>query len=125
MEEKAALCPVCGSTTPCHVNYDRDLVFYHCPVCGNYQLGAYWQDFDKNHLAAFLAHNAYDSANDFEQRYYSTVSKEVCDQLQPVIQLCQEGVQLHFDIAQKNAIIWASVEDIPERLRKRILATIE
>ncbi len=43
----------------------------------------------------------------------------------PVIQLCQEGVQLHFDIAQKNTIMWASVEDIPERLRKRIIATIE
>lgn len=85
MEEKTISCPVCGTTTPCHVNYDRDLVFYRCPVCGKYQLGAYWQErnhFDMNHLAAFLAHNAYASADDFEQRYYTTVSKEICDELQ-------------------------------------------
>ncbi len=35
-----------------------------------------------NHLAAFLAHNAYDATDDFERRYYTTVSKEICDQLQ-------------------------------------------
>ena len=34
-----------------------------------------------NHLAAFLAHNAY-PASDFEQRYYTTASREVCDELQ-------------------------------------------
>jgi len=85
MEDKTISCPVCGATTSCHVNHDRYLTFYHCPVCGNYQLGAYWQErnhFNKNHLAAFLAHNAYDSADDFEQRYYSTASKEICGQLQ-------------------------------------------
>lgn len=85
MKEKTISCPVCGTTTPCHVNYDRALVFYCCPVCGKYQLGPYWQErnhFDMNHLAAFLAHNAYASADDFEQRYYTTVSKEICDELQ-------------------------------------------
>lgn len=85
MEEKTTSCPVCGTTTPCHVNYDRDLVFYSCPVCGKYQLGAYWKErnhFDMNHLAAFLAHNAYNSADKFENRYYTTVSKEICDELQ-------------------------------------------
>ncbi len=85
MEEKTVSCPVCGSTTLCHVDCDRHLTLYHCPVCGNYQLGAYWQErshFNKNHLAAFLAHNAYDSADNFEQRYYSTASKEICNQLQ-------------------------------------------
>ena len=85
MEEKTTSCPVCGTTTPCYVNYDRDLVFYRCPVCGKYQLGVYWQErnhFDMNHLAAFLAHNAYDSADEFENRYYTTASKEICDELQ-------------------------------------------
>jgi len=84
MEVKTTSCPICGATTPCHADYDRDLVFYRCPICGKYQLGAYWQErnhFDMNHLAAFLAHNAYDSADDSEQRCYSTVSKEICDQL--------------------------------------------
>lgn len=67
------------------MNYDRDLVFYRCPVCGRYQLGAYWKErnhFDMNHLVAFLAHNAFDSENDLENRYYTTVSKEICDELQ-------------------------------------------
>lgn len=85
MEEKKISCPVCGTQTPCHVNYDRDLVFYRCPVCGKYQLGAYWQErnhFNMNHLAAFLAHNAYDPTDDFERRYYTTASKEICEELQ-------------------------------------------
>lgn len=85
MEGKTTSCPVCGTITPCYVNYDRDLVSYRCPVCGRYQLGAYWKErnhFDMNHLAAFLAHNAFESENDFENRYYTTVSKEVCDELQ-------------------------------------------
>ena len=31
----------------------------------------------------------------------------------------------HFDIAQKNTIIWEQEEDIPLRLKNRIDATIE
>lgn len=85
MEEKTTLCPVCGTTTPCHVNYDRDLIFYRCPVCGKYQVGAYWKErghFNMNHLAAFLAYNAYNPADDFERRYYTTAEKEICNELQ-------------------------------------------
>ena len=84
MEEKTTPCPVCGTETTISINYDRDLIFYHCPVCGQYQVGASWKErchFNMNHLAAFLAHNAY-PANDFEQRYYTTASKEICDELQ-------------------------------------------
>lgn len=84
MEEQTISCPVCGVATPFSINHDRNLLFYHCPVCGNYQVGAYWKDrchFDMNHLAAFLAHNAYDAADDFELRYYTTVNKEICDEL--------------------------------------------
>ncbi len=43
----------------------------------------------------------------------------------PVIQLCKRHVQLHFDIAQKNTIMWDAEEDIPERLTNRIKATID
>lgn len=42
----------------------------------------------------------------------------------PVIQLCQKDTKLHFDIAQKNTIIWENEEDIPLRLTNRIKATI-
>lgn len=42
-----------------------------------------------------------------------------------VIQLCKKGVSLHFDIAQKNTIIWETENEIVERLKNRIKATIE
>lgn len=54
----------------------------------------------------------------FEEGYAMGLGK-------PVIQLCSENTKLHFDLAQKNTIMWANEEDIPERLCKRILATIE
>lgn len=54
----------------------------------------------------------------FEEGYAMGLGK-------PVIQLCKKRVKLHFDIAQKNTIIWASETDIPERLKERIDATIE
>ena len=43
----------------------------------------------------------------------------------PVIQLCQKDKKLHFDIAQKNTIMWDTEADIPERLKNRIKATID
>ena len=43
----------------------------------------------------------------------------------PVIQLCQKDQQLHFDIAQKNTIMWDIEESIPEQLSNRIKATID
>lgn len=84
MEETTISCPVCGATTLFHVNHDRLLTFYCCPACGKYQVGVYWKEhghFNMNHLAAFLVHNAYDSADDFEKRYYTTASKKICDEL--------------------------------------------
>ena len=54
----------------------------------------------------------------FEEGYAMGLGK-------PVIQLCKRGVELHFDIAQKNTVMWATEDDIPELLRKRIVATIE
>lgn len=54
----------------------------------------------------------------FEEGYAMGVGK-------PVIQLCKCGTELHFDIAQKNTIMWSDENDIPERLSNRIRATIE
>lgn len=54
----------------------------------------------------------------FEEGYAMGLGK-------PVIQLCKKGVRLHFDIAQKNTIMWAEEDDIPERLTNRIKATID
>lgn len=54
----------------------------------------------------------------FEEGYAMGLGK-------PVIQLCKQDTELHFDIAQKNTIIWRDENDIPEKLCNRILATID
>lgn len=54
----------------------------------------------------------------FEEGYAMGLGKEV-------IQLCKNGIDLHFDIAQKNTIIWDTEDDIPDRLYNRIKATID
>lgn len=54
----------------------------------------------------------------FEEEYAMGLGK-------PVIQLCKRGTSLHFDIAQKNTIMWDAEEDIPQKLCNRIKATIE
>ena len=54
----------------------------------------------------------------FEEGYAMGVGK-------PVIQLCKKDTSLHFDIAQKNTIIWSSEDEVTERLTNRIKATID
>lgn len=54
----------------------------------------------------------------FEEGYAMGLGK-------PVIQLCKKGTVLHFDIAQKNTIMWDAEEDIIDYLYNRIKATID
>lgn len=54
----------------------------------------------------------------FEEGYAMGIGK-------PVIQLCKQDTKLHFDIAQKNTIIWENEDQIPEKLANRIKATID
>lgn len=54
----------------------------------------------------------------FEEGYAMGLGK-------PVIQLCQKGKTLHFDIAQKNTIMWETEESIPLMLKNRNMATID
>ena len=54
----------------------------------------------------------------FEEGYAMGLGKQV-------IQLCKKDTQLHFDIAQKNTIMWQTESDIPEQLYNRIKATID
>jgi hypothetical protein len=44
----------------------------------------------------------------------------------PVIFMCREGDELHFDIRQYNCIFWKAdaLENAQARLRNRILATL-
>ena len=54
----------------------------------------------------------------FEEGYAMGLGKSV-------IQLCKKGIQLHFDIAQKNTIMWEAEEEIVGKLKNRIKATID
>lgn len=54
----------------------------------------------------------------FEEGYAMGLGKTV-------IQLCQKDARLHFDIAQKNTIMWDTEDSIPFILKNRILATID
>lgn len=56
----------------------------------------------------------------FEEGYAMGLGKTI-------IQLCnsEKMKELHFDIAQKNTIVWEKEENIPELLEHRIFATIE
>ena len=54
----------------------------------------------------------------FEEGYAMGLGK-------PVIQLCKKNTTLHFDIAQKNTIMWTTEDEIPEKLCNRIKATID
>lgn len=54
----------------------------------------------------------------FEEGYAMGLGK-------PVIQLCKKDTKLHFDIAQKNTIIWETEDEVPEKLTNRIKATID
>ncbi|MGN1119179.1 MAG: hypothetical protein ACI4Q4_02400, partial [Oscillospiraceae bacterium] len=67
-------------------------------------------------VVAELTHN--NNGAYFEEGYALGIGK-------PVIQLCKKGVNLHFDIAQKNTIFWEREEEISQRLTARINATIE
>lgn len=71
---------------------------------------------DSKFVVADLTHQ--NNGAYFEEGYAMGLGK-------PVIQLCKNGVKLHFDIAQKNTIIWETESDIPERLTNRIKATID
>ncbi len=54
----------------------------------------------------------------FEEGYAMGLGKTV-------IQLCKKDTKLHFDIAQKNTIMWETESEIPLKLKNRITATID
>lgn len=71
---------------------------------------------DSKFVVADLTHQ--NNGAYFEEGYAMGIGK-------PVIQLCQKDTKLHFDIAQKNTIMWDTEGDIPHRLTNRIRATID
>lgn len=74
------LCPVCGIEAIYSVDYDRNRVFFGCPVCGSYELGAYDSSkLNYNYLLSYLVYHRL-KYNEFEYRYHTTLDKEACDQ---------------------------------------------
>lgn len=71
---------------------------------------------DSKFVVAELTHQ--NNGAYFEEGYAMGLGK-------PVIQLCKHGSKLHFDIAQKNTILWDTEDDIPLKLANRIKATID
>lgn len=71
---------------------------------------------DSKFVVADLSHQ--NNGAYFEEGYAMGLGK-------PVIQLCKKDVKLHFDIAQKNTIMWVNESDIPQLLENRIKATID
>lgn len=70
-------CPICDTETIYHPDYDRNLVFYSCPVCGRFQLDAF-EKLNYNHLASYLLYNGFRHGL-FEYRYHTVLDKETCD----------------------------------------------
>ncbi len=74
-------CPVCGSLASVHQDYDSFCVFYMCPVCGRFEITYSGIDLINNpRLLSFLFYNRFLDDNITEYRYYTTLSKEKCDE---------------------------------------------
>lgn len=76
-------CPICDSECHIYPDYNRNMIFYVCPVCGRYELGYLFfhntkEVIDRNHVASYLCHNRF-SDKDYEYRYHTTLDKEICD----------------------------------------------
>ena len=75
--EKKINCPICNNETLSYPDYDKNTVFYTCPVCGRFELDVFHK-INHNHLAAYLAHNCFNHGM-IEYRYHTTLDKELCD----------------------------------------------
>lgn len=75
------VCPVCGyPSAEKNETISNDL--YLCPICGRYEIeksGADLSEYNLNHLASYLAYNGFHD-NDKENRFFTTKSKEICDE---------------------------------------------
>ena len=79
---KMGKCLVCGSQATSSPNYTTDRVFYECPVCGRFDLGAsdILREMNYNRLAPYLLYNRFDHQLAIEYRYHTTLDKDTCDQ---------------------------------------------
>lgn len=76
--EKIVKCPVCDTKIVCYPDYNSELIFYTCPICGRFQLDSF-EKLDLNHLASYLLYNGFRSGNRLEYRYHTVLDKDTCD----------------------------------------------
>ena len=96
-------CPVCGSFSDEYLLGPlNDLMFYDCPVCGQYELKSFvpFNGLDKNHLASYLFYHRFlEQGNQSEYRYHTTLEKEICDQYKMEFKtgVSKNGHPVHMD----------------------------
>lgn len=137
---KTGECVACKSNAEINGNYEEMSSFYTCPVCGRYELYALDNFMQKveNQLASYLLYHRFGKIGMIEYRYNTSLDKKpVINIIKNLTQgrihmivryiwmLCQKDARLHFDIAQKNTIMWDTEESIPLMLKNRIVATID
>lgn len=78
--ENKKKCKICNSECNAYPDYDKNKVFYTCPVCGRYELTLEFpiSKVNLNHLAAYLCHNRFEE-KPYEYHYYTFMDKELCD----------------------------------------------
>ena len=83
MERETGNCPVCNSDkTLIHPKYDRNTIFYACPVCGRFELDLDLPHaIDKNHLASYLFYHAYPHKPVLKPNYHTELPEDYCSAL--------------------------------------------
>ena len=94
-------CPICKSKASSQPDYNRDVSFFTCPVCGRFEFGT--DDvgfFDENHLPSYLFYNAFTNRlRQVERRYHTSLSKEKCDEYKKGYEQgdISHGLPVHMD----------------------------
>ena len=90
-------CPICRSEAECSPEYEKNMMFYACPVCGRFEIGANAiSSFNVNHLSSYLFYHAFHQHMTEEMKYHTTLSKEECDEYKR-IKTDHRGIPVHLD----------------------------
>lgn len=98
-------CPICKTEKEVisQADYAQSTVFYVCPVCGRFQLGAFGfvpkDNIDENHLASYLFYHSHNHQNSSEYRYHTVLDKETCDAYKADFErgVYQHGLPVHMN----------------------------
>ena len=94
---KKSNCPICGSEAKNNSEFEKNMMFYACPVCGRFEVGAdAIRSFNENHLSSYLFYHAFHQEKKGEMRYHTTLSKEKCDEYKKT-KTDDRGIPVHLD----------------------------